>query len=92
MTQAQSKLGQRLRKLRLERGWTQEQLAERAGKHWTYIGGIERGARNPTVSVLEAVAAALGVALVDLFAWDDREDGSDAPRRAKPERSRRRHS
>ena len=91
MTPLQKKLGQRLRKLRQERGWTQEQLAERAGKHWTYIGGIERGTRNPTVTVLEAVTTALGITLADLFAWDEEEDRADAPRRTRTARSSRRH-
>ncbi len=56
-----------MRNLRDQRGWTQEELAARAGKHWTYIGGIERGERNPTVLVLADVARAFGVAISDLF-------------------------
>ena len=56
-----------MRELRIQRGWTQEDLATRAGKHWTYIGGIERGERNPTVLVLADVARALGVGVSDLF-------------------------
>jgi ribosome-binding protein aMBF1 (putative translation factor) len=91
MTQVQKRLGQRLRKLRLDRGWTQEQFAERAGKHWTYIGGIERGTRNPTITVLEAIASALGISLADLFTWDEEEERADAPRRTAVARSRRGH-
>ena len=56
-----------MRELRVQRGWTQEELAARAGKHWTYIGGIERGERNPTVLVLADVARAFGVGIGDLF-------------------------
>jgi transcriptional regulator with XRE-family HTH domain len=64
---AQKRLGRRVRELRVQRGWTQEGLADRAGKHWTYIGGIERGERNPTVLVLADLARALGVGIGDLF-------------------------
>ncbi len=41
-----TRFGERVRKLRLERGLTQEALAARAGLHSTYVGGIERGERN----------------------------------------------
>jgi transcriptional regulator with XRE-family HTH domain len=64
---AQKQLGRRVRELRVQRGWTQEELAARAGKHWTYIGGIERGERNPTVLVLADVARAFSVGISDLF-------------------------
>jgi transcriptional regulator with XRE-family HTH domain len=62
------RVGQRIRDLRNERGWTLEKLAERSGKHWTYLGGIERGIRNPTVCVLEVIAKALDVPISDFFA------------------------
>jgi transcriptional regulator with XRE-family HTH domain len=52
-------LGQRLRDLRHERGWSQEDFAERVPVHRTYIGGIERGERNITVLVLNRLAQAL---------------------------------
>lgn len=53
--------GNSLRGLRLARGITQEVLAERAGLHPTYIGGIERGERNLGLSNLLKLAAALDV-------------------------------
>ena len=59
--------GRRLRALREKRGWTQEELAARCGRHWTYIGGIERGERNPTLRVIADLARALGVPVRDLF-------------------------
>ena len=49
-----------VRRLRLERGLTQEQLAHDAGIDLTDLGGIERGRRNPSVDVLGRVAKALG--------------------------------
>ena len=48
-----------MRKLRKELELTQEQLAERASLHWTYIGGIERGVRNPSLKNINAIARAL---------------------------------
>lgn len=59
--------GERLRELRKARGWTQEELARRAGRHWTYIGGLERGERNPTLVVLCDLAIALAVRASDLL-------------------------
>ncbi|MET0516983.1 MAG: helix-turn-helix transcriptional regulator [Nitrospiraceae bacterium] len=52
MKSPQQRFGVRVRQLRIRRGWTQEQLAEHAGRHWTYIGGIERGERNVTLTIL----------------------------------------
>jgi len=50
-----------VRKLRLEKGWSQEEYADRAGIHRTYVSDIERGARNPTVTIIERLAIPLGV-------------------------------
>ena len=44
---------------RLRLGLSQEELADKCGYHRTYIGSIERGERNVTVSTIEAVAVAL---------------------------------
>jgi transcriptional regulator with XRE-family HTH domain len=61
------KLGARLRKLREAQGWSQEELADRAGLHRTYISSVERGVRNPTITVLAKIAAALGVSLAGML-------------------------
>jgi transcriptional regulator with XRE-family HTH domain len=60
-------MGKRIRKLRLDRGWSQEGFAEHVGLDRTYIGGIERGERNVTVLNLLRIAAALNVEVGDLF-------------------------
>ena len=57
-----------VRRLRVERKLTQEQLAHEAGLDLTYVGGIERGRRNPSIEVLGRLAAALAVNPADLFA------------------------
>ena len=67
MPSIKKKFGEKVRSLRTQRGWTQEVLAHKAGKHWTYIGGIERGTRNPTITVASDIARALNVKLEDLF-------------------------
>jgi transcriptional regulator with XRE-family HTH domain len=55
------RLGQNVRRLREEKGWSQEAYADEAGIHRTYISDIERGARNPTVKIVEKLAKPLGV-------------------------------
>ena len=52
--------GQRIRVLRLAAGISQEELAEKAGLHRTYIGMIERGEKNITLKNLVKIAKALG--------------------------------
>ena len=55
------RLGRNLRKLRQSKGWSQEAFAYEADLHRTYISDLERGARNPTITVVEKLAKALGV-------------------------------
>lgn len=61
MTDIRSIFGKHLRKLREERKLTQEELADRAGMHFTYIGQIERGVRNPSLINLHKLAKALKI-------------------------------
>lgn len=54
-------LGLNVRRIRAEKGWSQEDLAFESGLHRTYISGIERGIRNPTIVILAKLAETLGV-------------------------------
>jgi len=56
-----------LRRLREGKGWSQEAFAEEAGIHRTYVSDIERGARNPTITVVEKLARPLGVSTGSLL-------------------------
>ncbi|HTS17463.1 MAG TPA: helix-turn-helix transcriptional regulator [Verrucomicrobiae bacterium] len=64
---ATATLARNIRRLRLERGWSQEDCAEYCGLHRTYIGAVERGERNITISTLERIAAAFKVKPTDLL-------------------------
>ncbi|WP_168046184.1 helix-turn-helix domain-containing protein [Brevundimonas alba] len=60
-------VGGNVRRLRQARQMTQEQLAFDADLDLTYVGGIERGKRNPSLLVLARLAKALGVTPADLI-------------------------
>ncbi|MDO9608647.1 MAG: helix-turn-helix transcriptional regulator [Brevundimonas sp.] len=60
-------VGENVRRLRLERGFTQEKLAFEAEIDLTYLGGIERGRRNPSLLVVVRIATALGCHPKDLL-------------------------
>lgn len=61
------RLGSNLKRLRLEKGWSQEEFADRAGIHRTYISDIERAARNPTITIVEKLAKPLTVSASTLL-------------------------
>ena len=61
-------VGQNVRRLRATKGMTQERLAFAADLDLTYIGGIERGRRNPSLLVMVRIADALDVPLAELLA------------------------
>ena len=65
-------MGRNLKRLRNGRGWSQEQLAFECGLHRTYISGIERGARNPTITILDKLARTLRVRVEELVRLDAR--------------------
>jgi transcriptional regulator with XRE-family HTH domain len=67
--------GGAVRRLRAARGLSQEGLAELAGVHRTYVGGIERGERNVSLLSIDRLAAALSVAPSALMADAERDRG-----------------
>lgn len=58
-----SRLAANMKSLRKAHGWSQEVLADEAGLDRTYISGIERKVKNPTITVVERIAEALGCSL-----------------------------
>lgn len=71
--------GQRLRELRVQKGWTQEELSKRAGFHRTYVGNIERGLENPTIEAVSQLADALDVSVKTLFDLEEANVEEEAP-------------
>jgi transcriptional regulator with XRE-family HTH domain len=63
----QGLIGENVRRLREERGWTQHQLSVVSGLHVSYISGIECGRRNITASIIERLAASLKAHPGELF-------------------------
>lgn len=66
-TSTLEKFGARVRALRKDAGFSQEELAEVAELHRTYVSGIERGERNASLISIERIAKALRVSLSKLF-------------------------
>lgn len=60
-------LGQRIRDLRHVRSISQEELADVAGVHRTYIGMVERGEKNVTILTLSKFASAFGLSISELI-------------------------
>jgi transcriptional regulator with XRE-family HTH domain len=60
-------LAAQIKTRRLSKGWSQEQLAERASIQRSYIADLERGGRNPSVRTLVKIANALSISVANLF-------------------------
>lgn len=74
MSEILGRVGARLKQLRLARNLTQEQLAEAAGLSYKFVGEIERGIGNPTLTTLDSLASALQIALTELVVDEARAD------------------
>lgn len=77
----QISFGQHVRLLRNRLGITQEEVAHRAGVHVTYLSGIERGVRNPSLKNIRALARALGVPTASLFTFETAPPDNGTPNR-----------
>ena len=73
----------RLKELRAKRGLTLDELAKRSGVSRSMISLIERAESSPTASVLDKLAASLGVTLASLFAEEERASAAPVARRAE---------
>jgi len=67
MQKTVEKFGKKVREIRLEKKLSQGKLAKILSVHPTYISGIERGLRNPSLITLEKIAKALDVGIDDLI-------------------------
>jgi transcriptional regulator with XRE-family HTH domain len=72
------KVGERIRRLRKEKGLSQERLAELSGLHMNYVGQVERGEKNLTLETLEKIVSGLDISLEELFHFIDPMDGGGA--------------
>ena len=73
---AHAAFGEAVRGIRKQRGISQESLALMCGLDRTYISGIERGTRNPSLTNILKIAAALGVRPAEIFASAQERTGS----------------
>ena len=64
---AREYFAKRVRDLRAERGWSQDELAAKASLHRTYIGTVERAEQSITIDSIEKIANAFGVPIKELF-------------------------
>ncbi|MEN3753868.1 helix-turn-helix domain-containing protein [Mangrovibacter yixingensis] len=69
----QAFFGAHIKKLRLQSGLSQEAFADKCGLDRTYVSGIERGVRNPTLEVINVLAKGLNVDISALFAFEKDE-------------------
>lgn len=75
MTSLQRRLGKAIRRLRTAEEYSQEGFADHVGVHRTYMGALERGEQNVSLSILEKVAKGLGVKPWELLKEADQESG-----------------
>ncbi|HEX8170997.1 MAG TPA: helix-turn-helix transcriptional regulator [Thermoanaerobaculia bacterium] len=78
--------GQTLRKLREEAGLTQEEVADRADIHWTYLSQVEGGKRNLGLENIVYLAKAIGVAPSEFFTAFTKTYVSNLPEKRRSRR------
>jgi len=76
MKTIEKRFGHRIRQLREAKGLSQEELAFKVGVHRTYLGGIERGGRNPSLKNIDSIATALEISLAGLLLFGERKPGT----------------
>jgi len=74
MESARTLLGRRIRTLRSTQGMTQEELGDKTGISYKYIGAIERGEKNPSIDNLAKIASALKLEIYELFIFEHETD------------------
>jgi transcriptional regulator with XRE-family HTH domain len=67
VTQLLLKIGKRVRNLRTDRGWSQEELADRSGVNRSYMSRVELGKSDVSLSVLHKIARTLGISLAEML-------------------------
>ena len=77
MKTIEERFGERVRELRQAKGLSQEELAFKVGVHRTYLGGIERGERNPSLKNIDSITNALGISLAEFFLFEERKPGTE---------------
>ena len=66
-TRVRKSFGKRVRELRKQKGYSPEELADKAGLHRTYIGSIERGEQNVSIDNIDKIAKALKTPIALMF-------------------------
>jgi transcriptional regulator with XRE-family HTH domain len=79
----QRKFGERVRRLRKEQGFSQEGFADACGLHRTYMGSVERGETNPTLSSLATIATTLKISISRLVEGIDQASTRSGERAIK---------
>ena len=67
MQAIEKRFGERVRRLRQKKGWTQDEFADISGFHRAYVGTVERGETNVTLKNVQILAKALDIKMADLF-------------------------
>ena len=78
-------LGNNIKRFRLEKGFSQENLALRAGIHPAYLGRLERGEKCPTLDTVFKICDALSVPVADIITFSEKENKSEGDKKTVEE-------